>query len=285
MQIKGTTKLLGIIGNPIEHSKSPLMQNSAIEALNLDYVYVPFDVKTEDLETVLKGFEAMNVRGFNVTIPHKENIIPLLSDITYIAQKVGAVNTVYWTKKGWEGTNTDVDGFMAPLKALDVDWSKIVPLILGAGGASRAVIIALDELGCPNVRVVTRDYEKCEDFRDSFIYTPLKYCHIWAHTWDQIADLLPHSNMIINATPLGMYPNVDVSPFTEKDNELITPEFIVYDLIYTPRPTLLLQQAQQRGAISIDGSEMLIQQGAKAFEIWTGKKAPIEVMRQALLKN
>ena len=116
MQIKGTTKLLGIIGDPIEHSKSPLMQNRAIEALNLDYVYVPFEVKKEDLETVFRGFEAIKLRGFNVTIPHKENVIPLLTKITDTAKKIGAVNTVLWTEKGWLGTNTDIDGFIVALK-------------------------------------------------------------------------------------------------------------------------------------------------------------------------
>jgi len=119
MNIKGTTKLLGIIGDPIEHSKSPLMQNAAIAALNLDYVYVPFEVKKEDLQTVFKGFQAINLRGFNVTIPHKENVIPLLTNITECANKIGAVNTVWLTDEGWHGTNTDIDGFIAPLKKLN----------------------------------------------------------------------------------------------------------------------------------------------------------------------
>lgn len=281
MQIKGTTKLLGIIGNPIEHSKSPLMQNAAIEMLNLDYVYVPFEVKKEDLETVFKGFRAINLRGFNVTIPHKENVLPFLTKITKCAEKIGAVNTVWLTEEGWHGTNTDIDGFIAPLKELNRDWSKIVPVILGAGGASRAVIVGCEELGCQEIRVIGRNLGKLEAFRASFAHSNLN-CSLSVYPWDKLTDLIADSELIVNTTPLGMSPNTDVSPLTSWQNSLIKQSSIVYDLIYTPRPTLFLQEAQKQGAIVFDGSEMLVQQGAIAFEIWTGEKPNIEVMRQAL---
>ncbi|NCO73854.1 MAG: shikimate dehydrogenase [Cyanobacteria bacterium] len=282
MNIKGTTKLLGIIGDPIEHSKSPLMQNAAIAALNLDYVYVPFEVKKEDLQTVFKGFQAINLRGFNVTIPHKENVIPLLTNITECANKIGAVNTVWLTDEGWHGTNTDIDGFIAPLKKLNKNWSKIVPLIIGAGGASRAVIVGCEQLGCKEIRVIGRNLEKLEVFKNSFAKSNLN-CQISIYSWDKLTNLIPDSELIVNTTPLGMYPNIDNSPLTKEQNDLIKKDTITYDLIYTPRPTLFLQQALKREAIIIDGSEMLIQQGAMAFEIWTGKKPPVDVMRQALL--
>jgi shikimate dehydrogenase len=283
MHIKGTTKLLGIIGYPIEHSKSPVMQNKAIAALNLDYVYIPFEVKKEDLETVLNGFAATNLRGFNVTIPHKENVIPLLTKITDTAKKIGAVNTVWLTNEGWHGTNTDIDGFIAPLKELNKDWSNIVPLILGAGGASRAVIVGCDELGCQDVRVIGRNIEKLEAFKRSFAHSNLN-CQISVYSWDKFTDLIPDTDLIVNTTPLGMYPNIDNSPLTKEQNELIKKGTIAYDLIYTPSPTLFLQQALKQGAIIIDGSEMLVQQGAIAFEIWTGKIPPIEIMRQGLFQ-
>lgn len=279
MNIKGTTKLLGIIGNPIEHSKSPLMQNAAIEALNLDYVYVPFEVKKEDLERVLRGFQAINLRGFNVTIPHKENVLPLLTKITKCATKIGAVNTVWLTEEGWHGTNTDIDGFIAPLKPLNKDWSQIVPLILGAGGASRAVIVGCEVLGCQKIRVIGRNLAKLEAFKASFAQSNLN-CSISVDTWDKLTELIPHSELIVNTTPLGMFPNVDISPLTCSQNSLIKEGSIVYDLIYTPRPTLFLQEAQKQGAIIFDGSEMLVQQGAIAFEIWTGEKPDVEIMRQ-----
>ncbi|WP_202803901.1 shikimate dehydrogenase [Geminocystis herdmanii] len=284
MNIKGTTKLLGIIGYPIEHSKSPLMQNAAIEVLNLDYVYVPFEVKKEDLETVFKGFQAINLRGFNVTIPHKENVLPLLTKITESAKKIGAVNTVWLTEEGWHGTNTDIDGFIAPLQELNRDWSKIVPLILGAGGASRAVIVGCEELGCEEIRVIGRDLARLEAFKASFAESNLN-CSISVDSWDKLTELIPDSELIVNTTPLGMSPNVDISPLTSEQNSLIKESSIVYDLIYTPRPTLFLQEAQKQGAIIVDGSEMLVQQGAIAFEIWTGEKPDVEVMRQALLNK
>ncbi|BAQ63473.1 shikimate dehydrogenase [Geminocystis sp. NIES-3709] len=282
MHIKGTTKLLGIIGDPIEHSKSPVMQNAAIEMLNLDYVYVPFEVKKEDLEIVFKGFQAINLRGFNVTIPHKENVISFLTKITDTAKKIGAVNTVWLGGEGWHGTNTDIDGFIAPLKELNRDWTKITPMVLGAGGASRAVIVGCEQLGCQEVRVIGRNLEKLEALKDSFAYSNLN-CQISVYSWDKLTNLIPDSELIVNTTPIGMYPNIDNSPLTKEQNRLVKQNTIAYDLIYTPRPTLFLQQAQLQGAIIIDGSEMLVQQGAVGFEIWTQKQAPIEIMRQALL--
>ncbi|BAQ62660.1 shikimate 5-dehydrogenase I alpha [Geminocystis sp. NIES-3708] len=283
MHIKGTTKLLGIIGNPIEHSKSPLMQNAAIEGLKLDYIYVPFEVEKDDLEAVFNGFKAVNLKGFNVTIPHKENVIPLLTKITDTAKKIGAVNTVWLTDEGWHGTNTDIDGFIAPLKELNRDWCKIIPLVLGAGGASRAVIVGCEQLGCQEIRVIGRNIQKLEAFKNSFADSNLN-CQISVYSWDKLTNLIPDSELIVNTTPIGMYPNIDNSPLKKEQNELIKQNAIAYDLIYTPRPTLFLQQAQKRGAIIIDGSEMLVQQGAVGFEIWTGKKAPIEIMRQGLFQ-
>lgn len=286
MQIKGTTKLLGIIGDPIEHSKSPLMQNAVIEALNIDYVYVPFNVKKEDLQAVFDGFLGINLVGFNVTIPHKESVIPLLTKISPHAEKIGAVNTIFRGEGGWEGTNTDMDGFLAPLQELNRDWRTIIPLVIGAGGASRAVIVGLEKLGCQEIKVVGRNLEKLEAFKDSFIYSySCLNCQISVYGWHQIGDLIPHSDLIVNTTPLGMYPHINDSPLTQEQSLLITDNTIAYDLIYTPRPTLFLQQAQEQGAIIIDGSEMLVQQGAMALEIWTGQKPPLNIMRQALLRS
>lgn len=131
MQITGKTKLLGIIGNPIEHSMSPVFQNSAIASLNLDYIYVPFAVEKENLQELFNTFKAVKIRGFNVTIPHKENVLPFLDYITETAKIIGAVNTVWLTENNqWHGTNTDIDGFISPLKSLDKNWANITPLVL-----------------------------------------------------------------------------------------------------------------------------------------------------------
>lgn len=281
MQITGKTKVLGIIGNPIEHSLSPVIQNQAIATLNIDYIYVPFPVKNKNLKTVLEGFRHCGVQGFNVTIPHKQAVIPLLSQISDTAKKIGAVNTVWLTETGWQGTNTDIDGFIAPLRQLNRDWNQITPLVLGNGGASRAVIVGCEELGCQQIDVVGRNWDKLRIFKDSWLNKDLNM-QINLHHWHNLPKLLPSSQLIVNTTPVGMYPQINQSPLTDIDIELVNQDTIVYDLIYTPCPTLLLQKAKTQGANIIDGAEMLVQQGAVALEIWTKKPAPIEVMRQAL---
>jgi shikimate dehydrogenase len=282
MKITGKTQVLGIIGNPIEHSLSPVMQNQAISALNLDYIYIPFPVKNENLSAVLTGFLNCGIKGFNVTIPHKQTIIPLLSKISDIAKKIGAVNTVWLTEEGWQGTNTDIDGFIAPLQKLHQDWHHITPLILGNGGASRAVIVGCEKLGCEQINVIGRNWKKLKDFQNSWQDKALNI-QININHWDNLANLLPQSLLIVNTTPLGMYPDINQSPLTQNQIQLINANHIIYDLIYTPSPSLLLQECRAEGAKVIDGTEMLVQQGAIAFKIWTKKSAPIEIMRQSLL--
>ncbi|NES23619.1 MAG: shikimate dehydrogenase, partial [Symploca sp. SIO3E6] len=146
--ITGTTKLLGVIGDPVEHSLSPVMHNRAIASLGVDYVYLPLPIKPEDLAVAIAGFEAIGLVGFNITIPHKQAIIPLLSEVSDIAQGVGAVNTVYRTDGRWWGTNTDVAGFISPLQTLNRDWSQTKVVVLGYGGAARAVVVGCTQLGC-----------------------------------------------------------------------------------------------------------------------------------------
>ena len=286
MQITGKTKLLGIIGNPIEHSMSPVIQNMALKTLDLDYVYIPFQVEKDDLATVFAGFKAINLRGFNVTIPHKQNVIPLLAHITDTAKMIGAVNTVWLEEDGWHGTNTDIDGFIAPLQKNDRDWSTITPLVLGNGGASRAVIVGCNQLGCPEIKVVGRNLDKLKAFQESWQNTGLR-SKISIHLWDELnnPNLIAESQLIVNTTPIGMYPNVNDSVLTIEQNQNIQPDTIAYDLIYIPRPTLFLQKAQQQGAITIDGSQMLVEQGAVGFKIWTGESAPTDIMLETLLAS
>ncbi|MBR8828219.1 MAG: shikimate dehydrogenase [Gomphosphaeria aponina SAG 52.96 = DSM 107014] len=280
--ITGKTKLLGVIGDPIEHSLSPVMHNAAIASLNLDYVYLPFRLKREDLVKAIAGLAAINLLGFNVTIPHKQAIIPLLSQVSQRAQMVGAVNTVFWTPQGWSGTNTDVAGFVAPLKALNRDWTKITPVILGNGGAARAVVVGCAELGCPEIRVVGRDKEKLDYFKQSWANSPLDGA-IRVHSLEELPGLVWTTELLVNTTPVGMYPNVESSPLAEELMGKIQPGAIAYDLIYNPRPTKWLKAAAARGAIAIDGLEMLVQQGAAALEIWLQQPVPADVMRQACM--
>ncbi|WNZ47839.1 shikimate dehydrogenase [Leptolyngbya boryana CZ1] len=268
-QITGKTKLLGVIGDPIEHSLSPIMHNAAIEKMGLDFIYVPFRVR--DLKPAIAGFAAIDLQGFSITIPHKQAIIPLLSEITDAAKAIGAVNTVWKGESGWIGTNTDITGFLAPLRS----HAPSVAVVLGNGGAARAVVAGCAELGCSEIHVVGRS--KLQEFQAAWNLSALK-----THTWDQLSDLLPHADLIVNTTPIGMSPNFDDSPITDHHAERIQENAIAYDLIYVPNPTRFLKQAQQQGATAIDGLEMLVQQGAAALEIWTQQEVPVEVMRQAL---
>ena len=275
--ITGKTKLLGVIGDPVEHSLSPIMHNAVSAALDFDYVYVPLPVARGDLHRALSGFEAINLVGFNLTIPHKQAILPLLTEVSATAQRVGAVNTVWRSEAGWNGTNTDVAGFLAPLKTFPRDWSQMSPVVLGNGGAARAVVAGCIEIGCQNIHVVGRNQEKLKDFQRSWSDSSLK-----VHLQSELPQLLKQSGLVINTTPIGMFPNTNQSPLTEELIQWLQPEAIAYDLIYTPNPTLFLQQAQKRGAIAIDGLEMLVQQGAAALEIWLQQTIPVEVMRQSL---
>jgi shikimate dehydrogenase len=284
--ITGTTKLLGVIGHPVEHSLSPAMHNAALANLGLNYVYLPFPIKPEDLETAIKGFAAVGVVGFSITIPHKQTIIPLLSEISPLAQAVGAVNTVIRKNDQWIGTNTDVEGFLAPLQTTyKRDWSNSVALILGNGGAARAVVAGCSQLGCKSIYVVGRNPDKLEDFRKSWANSGFGN-HLSVCPWDEIPELIPQTSLLVNTTPLGMHPNTNQSPLTKEEIKLLVPGSIAYDLIYIPSPTQFLHQAEKQGAIAIDGLSMLVNQGAAALKMWLGvDEVPVEIMEEALIQK
>ncbi len=279
--ITGKTQLLGVIGYPIAHSLSPVMHNAAIANLKADYVYLPFPIPPEELGKAIAGFSAIGVKGFSVTIPHKITIMPLLGGVSDRARLVGAVNTVWRTEEGWYGTNTDVDGFLAPLKAFNIEGTKMKPLILGNGGAARAVIVGCAELGCKDIGVIGRDSNKLKELRQSWAGTSLENL-MTSHTWDELPGLIGESNLLINTTPIGMSPHIEDTPVSEEIFERLSADAIVYDLIYTPRPTRFLQIARSRGATLIDGLEMLVQQGAVALKQWLNQPVPVDVMRQSL---
>ena len=281
--ITGKTKLLGIIGDPIEHSLSPVMHNAAIAKLGLDYVYIPFPVKEENLEVALEGFKAIDLVGFNITIPHKQSIIPFLTEVQPAAKVIGAVNTVWRTEKGWSGTNTDLLGFIAPLKKLDRDWNSLNPLVLGHGGAARAVIAGLSSLGCLQINVVGRNPDKLARFYQSWQAAQEISSSLKIHYWDNLASLIQETKLLINTTPVGMSPHTNQSPVSSELMATLSSDAIAYDLIYTPSPTRFLQLAQQQGAMVIDGLEMLVQQGAAALEIWLQQSVPVQTMEQSLL--
>lgn len=279
--ITGKTRLLGVMGYPISHSLSPVMHNAALTHLGADYVYVPLAVKPEDLPPAIAGFAAIGLEGFNITIPHKQAILPFLAEVSDLAMAVGAVNTVWRTETGWSGTNTDVEGFLAPLRAQSRDWHQTTAVILGNGGAARAVVAACAQLGCAAIQVVGRDARKLEVFQQSWSSLPLAI-QVQVFSWEQLPQLLPQTGLLVNTTPIGMAPQAERSPLTPAELDLLPTSLIAYDLIYTPRPTRFLQQVQERGALAIDGLEMLVQQGAAALQLWLQQPVPVGIMRQAL---
>lgn len=291
--ITGKTKLLGVIGDPIGHSLSPIMHNAALAEMGVEYAYLPFAIKPEDLEQAIAGFAAIDVRGFSVTIPHKQAIIPLLSETSELAQAIGAVNTVWRTEKGWSGTNTDIEGFLAPLHAMSqLRWSEATAVILGNGGAARAVVAGCLQLGLAEIHVVGRNPEKLKAFLQSWQHSaestltkPLLAETLHVHPWEQLSNLLPQASLIVNTTPIGMYPHVERSPLTSAEAAMLSADVIAYDLTYNPSPTLFLQQAQQQGGMAIDGLEMLVQQGAAALKIWLQQPVPVDVMRRSLVQH
>jgi shikimate dehydrogenase len=294
MVITGTTKILGVIGNPIAHSLSPIIHNAAIDHLGLDYRYLAFPVAPAHLATALDGFAAIGLVGCSVTIPHKQAIIPLLAEITPLAKAVGAVNTVWNTPTGWHGTNTDVAGFIAPLVSMERDWQQTTVVILGNGGAARAVVAGCHQLGCGAIHVVGRDAAKLAEFKSSWADIQLATAGIdlptqvtiQTHLWTDIPNVVGKDNLLlVNSTPIGMHPQVEYSPINAAMMAKIGSDSIAYDLIYTPRPTKFLQLATDTGMTVIDGTEMLVQQGAVAFELWLQQPPPIEIMRQKLIQH
>ena len=281
--ITGKTQLLGVIGHPVSHSLSPLMHNAALAKLGLDYVYLPFPVAPENLERAIACFASIGVVGFSITIPHKQAILPLLSEISPIAQAIGAVNSVTRQGDKWVGTNTDVAGFIAPLQTTyHQDWSQKKAVILGNGGAARAVVAGCIQLGLAEIHVLGRNLQKLQAFTQSWQNSPFAD-KFQVHEWQELPNLLHQANLLVNTTPMGMYPHVDESPLSSQEMGYLPGDAIVYDLIYIPKPTKFLHLAEKQGAIMIDGLEMLVQQGAAALKIWLQQETvPVNEMRQAL---
>lgn len=272
MRISGKTKVLGLIGYPVEHSLSPSMHNAAFEHLGLDCCYVTFSVRPELLGDAVKAIRALNLRGVNVTVPHKEKVIPLLDVVDEEASFIGAVNTILNDNGTLKGFNTDGRGFMESLKNAGIDVSNKRITIIGAGGASRAIGFYLCK-EAERLSITDIDNEKANR-----LVNDLKRVKDNVSVIARITDL-KDTDIIINATPLGLR-DTDPCPI---DVTMLTSDKTVCDLIY--KDTFLLRSARQQGCRTINGLGMLLYQGVLAFEIWTGMKAPVEVMREALLRR
>lgn len=275
--VSGTTRLYGIFGHPITHSLSPMMHTLAFQYHGLDCVYVPFPVPAEHLPMAVAGAVALGICGFNVTIPHKEAIVPLLDEVAVEARFVGAVNTVRIVDGRAVGYNTDGEGFLQPLRALHVPLTDMPVCILGAGGAARAITMALLQTGCPILTVTNRTYERSERLV-SALRERFPQAQLSAVPFARAAQVAQQSALIVNATSVGLHHTTDaLLPET-----CFRASQVVYDIVYRPLYTPLLCVAQRYGATVIPGLDMLIGQGAEAFRLWTGLPFPVSLVQREL---
>jgi shikimate dehydrogenase len=272
-----STIQLGLAGYPLGHSLSPKIHTAALTACGLRGDYSLFPIRPDDtqgLKDLLARVREKEIRGLNITIPHKQNVIPLLDELTPTAKAIGAVNMIYMLKNKLVGDNTDAAGFITDLKQITSFSSssqRSSALILGAGGAARAVVYALTSDGW-NVAVAARRIDQASELARQFE-------NIKIMEFNDLTFQLSNLQLIVNTTPLGMVPNANQSPWPEMP---FPPRAIIYDLVYNPRETKLVRDARAQGLSAVTGMGMLIEQAALAFEIWTGHSPSRAVLFEAV---
>ncbi|MFA7495128.1 MAG: shikimate dehydrogenase [Acidithiobacillus sp.] len=260
----GKTAVYGILGEPVIHSLSPWMHRLFAAELDLDMVYVPFSVPKMALAQAFAGFSALGVKGVNVTVPHKEAVLSLMHSLSPAAQAIGAVNTVSFTDAGAVGDNTDATGFARALeRATDARWWTAPTLVIGAGGAARAIVYALGSAGCPAIYVANRNIDRARDLVVSFPEFPLQTLPL---TSEALTEVLPEISLLINTSARGLHGE----NHPELNLERMPRHGKVYDIVYNPLETPLLRAARESGLGAIDGLGMLVEQGAESFRLWTG---------------
>ncbi|MCW9707225.1 shikimate dehydrogenase [Fodinibius salsisoli] len=262
-----------LFGNPVEHSLSPQMHNTALEFYNIDARYYAIQLQSNELSQLASYLNYDAFLGANITIPYKQLIADYLDTVDPTAQAIGAVNTI--VKEGYrvKGFNTDVGGFLDPLQSYIGSLEGGRAIIFGTGGASRALVAALSEIGMQEVYLVSRNPSRSDAFS--------AHDHVSVISYDAWPSYASETSLFVNATPLGMDPKVDTSPVDEQEAHYVS-DSVCYDIVYNPLQTKFLQLAEEAGATTIGGLEMLIQQGSRSFEHWTGRSFPIEKIRNLL---
>jgi shikimate dehydrogenase len=282
LEIKATTRIYGIFGYPVSQSLSPAMHNAAFTHLGLDCVYLAFDVDPRNVAQAVSSIRALGLCGINVTIPHKQSVMAGLDEIAPEASMVGAVNTIVNENGRLKGYNTDVSGVLRALHSeLEFAPRGKNIFIVGAGGASRAVIVAMCTGGARSVSIVNRTYLKARKLSEEFSpqFGSVAFSAAPLDDADRVAELIAQADIVINCSSAGMG---DVEPLC-LPLDLLGKDCVVYDLVYKPPVTPLVRDSRALGLKSESGLGMLLYQGVDAFEIWTGEDAPVEVMREALL--
>lgn len=279
--ITGKTNVVGIIGNPVEHSLSPLMHNAAFKHLGLDYIYVPFFVSNNSLENAMKGAKSLNIKGLNVTIPHKTEVIKYLDSMDKSAELIGAVNTVKFEDDHAKGFNTDGIGAVKAIEEVSSVKNKKV-VMLGAGGAARAVAFQILIDGAGSLIIANRTPENALNLQKELI-EKLNADVKTTDFGEKLEKELKDADILINTTPIGMYPNVDQESLVKA--EMMHSNLIVNDLVYNPLKTCLLKECEKANAQAVSGIKMLIYQGMESFKIWTGVYPPFEIFENSLKEH
>jgi len=277
------TELLGIIGSPVKQSFSPFVHNVAAELTGTQIIYLPFDVHSSNLKSAINGMVALGIKGFNVTLPHKIKVVEYLNKVSEEAAIVGAVNTIVNDLGKLTGYNTDVHGILETLNDFKEEISGSNVTVFGAGGGSRAVLYTLIRYFKPNqINLLNRTEQHSEYlkqyFKDKMKYKSISTIELFS---PEMTEALKNSKLIINSTSVGMYPDVDDS-IIDNDHKFRNDQ-IVFDLVYNPIKTKLLQLAETNGAIALNGLTMLIHQAAKSFSLWTNKEFPVEKVYKSVL--
>jgi len=275
--INGKTKITGLIGDPVEHTISPHMHNAGFSYFNLNYVYVSFQVKKENLQAAIIGAKSLDIKGLNVTIPHKIDVMKFLDTIDTTAEHIGAVNTIKLDDE-IKGFNTDGLGAIRAIEELSAVKNKKI-VILGAGGASRAISFQAVLSKAGRVIIANRTIDKALKLTDN-LKNNLDADAMAMGLGDKLKKELLDTDILINTTPIGMYPNINQKPLVTSD--MMHEGLIVNDVIYNPLETELLKEAHKAGAKAISGIKMLIYQGIESFKIWTGREPPLKVFEDAI---
>lgn len=262
-----------LFGNPVEHSWSPLMHNTALQYYEMDATYHALDLRNNELVELASYLNNDAFLGANITIPYKQVIADYVDHIDQKARKIGAINTLIKTDYCIEGYNTDYEGFLSPLRDYKDDFFGSNAIVFGTGGASKAIMVALVELGIEEIFMVSRTPDKVNSF-EAFEQTRVISYYEWTSILDDVS-------IIVNTTPLGMHPKTDESPVRESEIQFLQ-DRICYDIVYNPLKTKFLKQAEQMGTTTINGLEMLIQQASRSFELWTGYTFPTQIIRTTL---
>jgi shikimate dehydrogenase len=281
MSISGKTRVCGVIGDPIEHTLSPTIHNAAFNHLGLDFVFLAFRVKAAELENAVLGMRGLGIHGLNVTMPHKSTVIAYLDEMDPAVRFLGSANTILNKEGKLSGFNTDGVGALQALRENSVEFAEKKVLLLGAGGAAKAIAFTLaTEVG--ELVVLNRAAEKAKELAEALKQALDKKVVGGALSSDALEVNLQDADVLVNATSIGMHPasNQSLVP-----SQWLRSDLTVMDIVYNPVETKLARDAKRAGAKVVSGVEMLIQQGAASFEIWTGRSAPIEVMRKAALNK